>query len=68
MIKQIENGEFTQNSYTLILESGVQLWTRNGVFSLGFHPDSGKSFSLREKIDIWKAIKKGRIKQAIGNK
>lgn len=65
ILKQLENGEFTQYQHTLELKSGVNIWTASGFFFLDFHPESGGGFSLWEKIKLMAAIKKGRIKQAV---
>jgi len=65
LLRQLENGEFRQGEYTLALANGSKMWTANGSFALRFYPKSGAEFSFWEKRKLMKAIKNGRIKQAI---
>ncbi len=65
LIRQLEEGEFEQNRYTLKLKSGVHIWTANGSYGLAFEPKAGNLFTFWEKRRLMKAIKKGRIKQAL---
>lgn len=65
IIKLLEDGGFKQGRYTITLPSGVDIWTANGAFGLSFYPEAGSGFSFLEKRKLMKAIKKGRIKQAL---
>lgn len=65
ILRQLENGEFTQYDHTLRLKSGTYIWTSNGRSYYHFWPGSGDAFTFSEKMKIGRAIKKGRIKQAL---
>lgn len=64
VIRQLENGEFTQGEYYATLKSGVKIWTASGLPFIKFYPLGGSSFSFIEKWKINHAIKRGRILQA----
>lgn len=65
LLEILRSGEWTQDNYTLHLKNGTALWTANGAYSLAFYPKSGAGFTFSEKRKLMKAIKEGRMKQAI---